>query len=59
MSLTEDETLDEARQGIGGYVDRYPPQTPSGRNYPTPSRCARPGRMDNDYRNPRPSLSPH
>ena len=34
--LNEYETLDDARQGIGGYVDRYHHRPHSGLNYRTP-----------------------
>ena len=34
--LNEYETLDDARQGIGGYVDRYHHRPHSGLNYLTP-----------------------
>ena len=34
--LNEYETLDDARQGVGGYVDRYHHRPHSGLNYRTP-----------------------
>jgi putative transposase len=34
--LNEYETLDQARRGIGGYVDRYHHRPHSGLNYRTP-----------------------
>ena len=39
--LNEYETLDQARQGIGGYVDRYHHRPHSGLNYRTPHEVAR------------------
>ena len=38
--LNEYETLDDARRGIGGYVDRYHHRPHSGLNYRTPARGA-------------------
>ncbi len=35
------ETLDDARRGIGGYVDRYHHQPHSGLNYRTPDEVRR------------------
>ncbi len=39
--LNEYETLDDARQGIGGYVDRYHHRPHSGLNYRTPLEVGR------------------
>jgi putative transposase len=39
--LNEYETLDDARQGIGGYVERYHHRPHSGLNYRTPHEVAR------------------
>jgi len=39
--LNEYETLDDARRGIGGYVDRYHQRPHSGLNYRTPAEVAR------------------
>jgi putative transposase len=39
--LNEYETLDQARRGIGGYVDRYHHRPHSGLNYRTPHEVAR------------------
>jgi putative transposase len=39
--LNEYETLDDARAGIGGYVDRYHHRPHSGLNYRTPAEVAR------------------
>jgi len=39
--LNEYETLDDARQGIGGYVDRYHHRPHSGLNYRTPDEVRR------------------
>jgi len=39
--LNEYETLDDARRGIGGYVDRYHHRPHSGLNYRTPAEVAR------------------
>jgi putative transposase len=39
--LNEYETLDDARQGIGGYIDRYHHRPHSGLNYRTPHEVAR------------------
>jgi hypothetical protein len=39
--LNEYETLDDARQGIGGYVERYHHRPHSGLNYRTPDEVAR------------------
>jgi len=39
--LNEYETLDDARQGIGGYVDRYHHRPHSGLNYRTPTEVRR------------------
>jgi putative transposase len=39
--LNEYETLDDARRGIGGYVDRYHHRPHSGLNYRTPNEVAR------------------
>ena len=39
--LNEYETLDDARHGIGGYVDRYHQRPHSGLNYRTPHEVAR------------------
>jgi putative transposase len=39
--LNEYETLDDARRGIGGYVDRYHHRPHSGLNYRTPHEVAR------------------
>ena len=39
--LNEYETLDQARHGIGGYVDRYHHRPHSGLNYRTPHEVAR------------------
>jgi putative transposase len=39
--LNEYETLDDARRGIGGYVDRYHQRPHSGLNYRTPHEVAR------------------
>jgi putative transposase len=39
--LNEYETLDQARQGIRGYVDRYHHRPHSGLNYRTPAEVAR------------------
>ena len=39
--LNEYETLDDARQGIGGYVDHYHHRPHSGLNYRTPAEVAR------------------
>jgi putative transposase len=39
--LNEYETLDHARQGIGGYVDRYHHRPHSGLNYRTPNEVRR------------------
>jgi putative transposase len=39
--LNEYETLDDARQGIGGYVERYHQRPHSGLNYRTPHEVAR------------------
>lgn len=39
--LNEYETLDDARQGIAGYVDRYHHRPHSGLNYRTPAEVAR------------------
>ena len=39
--LNEYETLDDARQGIAGYVDRYHHRPHSGLNYRTPTEVAR------------------
>ena len=36
MWLNENETLDDARRGIGGYVDRYHHRPHSGLDYRTP-----------------------
>ena len=41
MWLNEYETLDDARRGIGGYVDRYHQRPHSGLNYRTPHEVAR------------------
>lgn len=37
MWLSEHEILDDARQGIGGYIDRYHHRPHSGLNYRTPT----------------------
>jgi len=39
--LNEYETLDDARRGIGGYVDRYHHRPHSGLNYRTPDEVRR------------------
>jgi hypothetical protein len=39
--LNECETLDDARRGIGGYVDRYHHRPHSGLNYRTPHEVRR------------------
>jgi len=39
--LNEYETLDDARRGIGGYVDLYHHRSHSGLNYRTPHEVAR------------------
>jgi putative transposase len=39
--LNEYETLDDARRGVGGYVDRYHHRPHSGLNYRTPHEVAR------------------
>jgi len=39
--LNEYETLDDARHGIGGYVDRYHHRPHSGLDYRTPLEVAR------------------
>jgi len=39
--LNEYETLDDARQGIGGYVDRYHHRPHSGLGYRTPDEARR------------------
>ncbi len=41
VCLNEYETLDDARQGIGGYVDRYHHRPHSGLNYRTPDEVRR------------------
>jgi putative transposase len=51
--LNEYETLDDARRGIGGYVDRYHHRT-AGSTTGRPSRCVKPGRI---YKNKPPKLS--
>ena len=43
--LNEYETLDDARRGIGGYVDRYHHRPHSRLDYRTPLEVARPGRI--------------
>ena len=43
--LNEYETLDDARRGIAGYVDRYHHRPHSGLGYRTPDEVAGPGRM--------------
>ena len=40
MWLNEYETLDDARRGIGGYVDRYHHRPHSGLGYKTPATVA-------------------
>ena len=50
--LNEYETLDDARRGIGGYVDRYHHRPHSRLGYRTPYEVApRPGRIYKDYKN--------
>jgi putative transposase len=39
--LNEYETLEDARRGIGGYVDRYHHRPHSGLNYRTPDEVRR------------------
>ena len=41
VSLNEYQTLDQARQGIGGYVDRYHHRPHSGLGYQTPNEVRR------------------
>ena len=49
--LNEYETLDDARRGIGGYVDRYHHRPHSGSDYRTPARGPPDlGGSTNDYR---------
>ncbi len=55
--LNEYETLDDARRGIGGYVDRYHHRPHSGLNYRRLTRSPGPGRINRNYKNKRPSLS--
>jgi transposase InsO family protein len=55
--LNEYETLDDARRGIGGYVDRYHHRPHSSLNYRAPLEVAGPGRIYPNYENTRPSLS--
>ena len=49
--LNEYETLDDARHGIGGYVDRYHHRPHSGSATAHPTRSAGPGRITSDYKN--------
>ena len=55
--LNEYETLDHARQGIAGYVDRYHHRPHSGLGYRTPDEVRRTWEDHRDYKNKRPSLS--
>ena len=45
--LNEYETLDDARRGIGGYVNRYHHRPHSGLDYRTPDEVRRTWKMDN------------
>ena len=53
--LNEYETLDQARRGIGGYVDRYHHRPHSGLNYRTPHEVRR--TWENQQQQRRPNLS--
>ena len=55
--LNEYETLDNARRGIGGYVDPTTSGPTAGSTTGHPWRCAGPGRINSNYKNRRPSLS--
>jgi hypothetical protein len=51
--LNERDTLDDAKRGIGGYVDRYHHHVPSGSTTERHSRSGKPGRS---YRKPWPEM---